>query len=34
MSRPITWRILDLLIGVVMLAIAINLLVTPLATPA
>jgi len=28
MSRPITWRVLDIVIGVVMLAIAINLLTT------
>ena len=33
MSRPITWRILDVTIGVIMLAIAINLIVTPLAVP-
>lgn len=31
MSRPITWRILDIVIGVVMLAIAISLVLTPIA---
>jgi L-lysine exporter family protein LysE/ArgO len=31
MSRPITWRILDVIIGVVMLAIAVSLILTPIA---
>jgi L-lysine exporter family protein LysE/ArgO len=31
MSRPITWRILDVIIGVVMLAIAVSLIFTPIA---
>jgi L-lysine exporter family protein LysE/ArgO len=30
MSRPITWRILDVVIGVVMLAIAVSLILTPI----
>jgi len=32
MSRPVTWRVLDVVIGVIMIAVAVNLIVTPLAT--